>query len=223
MRTLPGGGLYHLWHPGTRDRFSGYGVVVAPWRLVGLIMVDRPTVVDPAWLAEIERTFGRYQLTAMTQTGERGLVCQMEVAEDSRPYLKRLLHARNPVLRVALRPLRRHLPAVTLAVRWAAAHGCWVSAIVWPFQPTFPLGRLVATPGALQALAEAGQSPMEFVRRHQSGDWGEVNEEDQRENELSVTHGFRILSAYRTARGVRMWVITEADRSATTLLLPSEY
>ncbi|MDQ3830756.1 MAG: hypothetical protein M3361_15925 [Candidatus Tectomicrobia bacterium] len=84
MQGSPGGGLYYLWHPGTRDRFSGYGLVIAPWRLVGIIMVDRPTVADPAWLADIERTFGSNQLTAMTHTGERGIVCQMEVAENSR-------------------------------------------------------------------------------------------------------------------------------------------
>jgi hypothetical protein len=196
VSTTYGSGLYYLWHPGTRDRFSGYGLLVAPWRLVGLIMVDRPTPADPAWLADIERTFGSYELTAMTQTGERGIVCQMEVAEESRRYLKRLVHPHNPALRQALRPLRRHPPAVTLAVRWEAAHGCWVSALVRPFQPKFPLGRLVATRGALAALAESGQSLMEFVRRHQEGDWGEVPEEDRRENDYSVTHGFRLLSAY---------------------------
>jgi hypothetical protein len=73
------------------------------------------------------------------------------------------------------------------------------------------------------ALCDAGQSPLELLRRHQSGDWGELCEADKRENELSVEHGFRILSAYRTARDVRLWVITEADRSVTTILLPEEY
>jgi hypothetical protein len=218
-----GPGLYYLWHPGTRDRFSGYGLTVAPWRLVGLIMVDRPTPADPAWLAEIERTFGRYELAAMTQTGERGIVCQMQVAEDSRPYLKRLVHPFNRAIRDALRPLRRQPPAVTLEVRWQADRQCWVSSVVKPFVPKFNVGQLVATPGALQALAAAGQSPMEFVQRHQSGDWGEVPEEDRQKNEFSVTHGFRLLSAYTLRTGVRIWITTEADRSATTVLLRSEY
>ncbi len=79
-------------------------------------------------------------------------------------------------------------------------------------RPRFTLGQLVATPGALQALADAGQSPLEFIKRHQAGDWGEVPDEDKQENEFSVTHSFRILSAYRTAKGVRLWLITEADR-----------
>jgi hypothetical protein len=87
----------------------------------------------------------------------------------------------------------------------------------------FPLGRTVITRGALDALIEARQSALEFFRRHQSGDWGEVCEEDRRENDFSVAHGFRILSAYCTKAGVKLWVITEADRSATTVLLPSEY
>ena len=81
----------------------------------------------------------------------------------------------------------------------------------------------MATPGALKALEESNQSPAEFLRRHASGDWGEVDAEDAKENELSVVQGFRILSAYRTSKGVRLWIITEADRSVTTLLLPSDY
>jgi hypothetical protein len=87
----------------------------------------------------------------------------------------------------------------------------------------FPLGQTVATPGALLALEDAGDSPAVFLARHQSGDWGEVCPEDQQENDLSVRQGFRILSAYRTSKGVKLWVITEADRSVTTLLLPDEY
>ena len=90
-------------------------------------------------------------------------------------------------------------------------------------QVKFPLGQVVVTPGALQALEEAGQSPVDFLRRHVVGDWGELGEEDQAENELSVVRGFRILSSYTLSTGEKLWIITEADRSATTLLLPSEY
>jgi hypothetical protein len=87
----------------------------------------------------------------------------------------------------------------------------------------FLLGQLVATPGALHALEEAGQSPLEFLSRHQSGDWGELTEEDKKENEFSVLNDLRILSAYTLATSVKIWLITEADRSATTILLPEEY
>lgn len=87
----------------------------------------------------------------------------------------------------------------------------------------FPPGQLVATPGAHQALLSAGQSPLPFLMRHLSGDWGEVDEEDARTNELAVSHGRRIMSVYRTRRGTRLWLITEADRSATTFLLREEY
>ena len=87
----------------------------------------------------------------------------------------------------------------------------------------FPLGRVVATPGALRALEQAEQLPAEFLDRHVNGDWGDVPEADQQENEFSVEHGFRILSAYTTSAGEQIWILTEADRSATTILLPSEY
>ena len=87
----------------------------------------------------------------------------------------------------------------------------------------FPLGRVVATPGALRVLEEANQNAFEFLAKHQAGDWGELCKEDIRENEFSVLNGFRILSVYRTQNDVKIWVITEADRSATTLLLPEEY
>ena len=90
-------------------------------------------------------------------------------------------------------------------------------------KPKFPLGRLAITPGAINALQESGQLPIDFLSRHASGDWGEVSKEDQQENEFSIQNGFRILSAYRTKQGERLWIITEADRSVTTLLLPSEY
>ncbi len=87
----------------------------------------------------------------------------------------------------------------------------------------FPLGHLVATPGAMDLLRSAGEDLLPaLLERHQSGDWGDVPEEDARENEFSVRHGFRIISSYRVA-GEGLWVITERDRSATTLLLPSEY
>jgi len=87
----------------------------------------------------------------------------------------------------------------------------------------FPLGRVVATPGALRALEKAEQLPAEFLDRHVNGDWGDVPDEDKQENEFSVEQGFHILSAYTTSAGEKIWVITEADRSYTTILLPSEY
>jgi hypothetical protein len=86
----------------------------------------------------------------------------------------------------------------------------------------FPLGRIVATLGALALLIDAGEGPAELLARHQAGDWGEVPPEDARENELSVERGCRIVSSYPVGAG-RIWIITEADRSVTTILLPEEY
>ena len=88
----------------------------------------------------------------------------------------------------------------------------------------FPLGQIVATPGALAALAKAGQTPLDFLTRHVCGDWGELDTHDRNENELGLKRGFRLLSSYRTSSGdTKVWVITEADRSVTTVLLPEEY
>ena len=87
----------------------------------------------------------------------------------------------------------------------------------------FALGQTFITPGAQEALDIAGQTPIQFLRRHMSADWGEVSEDDAQENELSLRDGFRLLSAYRTVKSQKIWIITEADRSATTILLPSEY
>jgi len=87
----------------------------------------------------------------------------------------------------------------------------------------FALGQTVITPGAEEALEIAGQTATEFLCRHMSGDWGELSDEDVKENELSLKEGFRLLSRYETAKGELFWIITEADRSATTILLPMEY
>jgi hypothetical protein len=92
-----------------------------------------------------------------------------------------------------------------------------------PMQPKFDLGQVVATPAALKALVTNNQTPLEFLSRHVTGDWGELDEHDQRENEYALAHGLRLLSAYTLRDATRLWIITEADRSATTLLLPSEY
>ena len=89
--------------------------------------------------------------------------------------------------------------------------------------PKFALGHLVATPGALEALKEAAVGFLPYISMHQKGDWGDVCAEDKAENELSLKHGFRLLSAYTLPGGCKIWIITEADRSATTILLPEEY
>lgn len=87
----------------------------------------------------------------------------------------------------------------------------------------FALGQVVATPGALAALAEAGVAPATLLARHQTGDWGDVCEEDAAENELALGRHLRIFSVYRLSDALTLWVITEADRSATTILLPADY
>src|SRR5712671_2319192 len=81
--------------------------------------------------------------------------------------------------------------------------------------PAFELGQIVATPGALAALKKAGQQSGEFLTRHVNREWGDLSDEDCKENDYSLEHGFKLLSAYRTHAGEMLWIITEADRSAT--------
>jgi hypothetical protein len=95
--------------------------------------------------------------------------------------------------------------------------------------PKFQLGSLVITPGALDALAKTRQLPSVFLKRHQSGDWGDVCAEDKQLNDAAVAHEGdldqqqRVLSSYKTDADFKIWIITEWDRSVTTILLPEEY
>lgn len=89
--------------------------------------------------------------------------------------------------------------------------------------PRFQPGRIVATPGGIDALSRTQQAAATFLARHLSGDWGDLDDEDRRANERSVEDHCRILSAYHLNDGTKIWIITEADRSATTILLPEEY
>ena len=88
--------------------------------------------------------------------------------------------------------------------------------------PLFPLGQIVATPVVLAHLNEHQIHPDAYIRRHQCGDWGDVPPEDAVENDFSVLNGLRVLSSFEIV-SERVWIITEADRSSTTLLFPSEY
>ena len=103
--------------------------------------------------------------------------------------------------------------------------------------PRFALGQIVATPGALELLEQAGFSALALISRHVHGDWGDCCAEDKTTNELSVQQGMRVMSIYRLVDAERLlqtpldkrsslptvWIITEADRSVTTLLLPEDY
>ena len=96
------------------------------------------------------------------------------------------------------------------------------------FRQKFSLGQIVATPDALKAIEDAGQTPDFFLDRHVQGDWGEVGTGDGRANDQALVDGGRILSVYRTLKNVRIWIITEGvgdddQREATTILLPEQY
>jgi len=204
--------------------------------LVGVLMVDRPQPVAMGWLQRVEERYGRYDLHPMTKTGERGIACQMWVTDDSLIHLRQVPGSVTHQLQAALLPFLLTPPNPQFTVSWDETMRLWRSEFheVSPADemaqhspqrrtPLFPLGQVVATPGALAALEEAGQLPQEFLHRHVAGDWGELDKQDLQANERALREGQRILSAYSTKNGTRLWLITEWDRSVTTLLLPSEY
>ena len=95
-------------------------------------------------------------------------------------------------------------------------------------RPRFSLGQILATPGALEALEDSGQEPTFFLAKHNQGDWGDLSEGDRLLNEEALTDGSRIMSSYKTLKGIKLWVITDAvdedgERYVTTILLPEEY
>ena len=89
--------------------------------------------------------------------------------------------------------------------------------------PLFALGQVLATPGALELLETHQLTALPFVLRHVSGDWGDICAEDRQSNADALQYGYRLMSVYELSKTERLWIITEADRSSTTLLLPEEY
>ena len=97
------------------------------------------------------------------------------------------------------------------------------TVVALPVTPLFQLGEVVSTPGALEAMQAAIVSPLALLHRHLRGDWGNLDKHDKQLNDLAIKDGSRIFSAYEITPTTKVWLITEADRSATTFLLPSEY
>lgn len=236
MSPVKRGDLLFLTHPGTHDVFSGYGLAVesgSAAHLVGLLLVDRPRPVSTIWLNRVKSHFGEYKLYPMTQNGERGIACEMWIDEASLSHVQPMDNPMAHLLHDALLTLLIYPPVPKFLMSWHNPTHFWQSTFhtvkatcVSPSprrKPLFPLGQVVATPGALEALTEAGQLPQEFLHRHVTGDWGTLPPEDVQANEASLKTGARLFSSYTTHQGVKIWVITEWDRSATTLLLPSEY
>jgi hypothetical protein len=112
-----------------------------------------------------------------------------------------------------------------------ALNSCCINPLGWgenTMSCKFSLGQLVVTPGAANAVAKSNQMFGEFINRHVHGDWGDLSDDDRQVNEEAIINGSRILSAYHTSLGDKIWIITEAvnehgKRFATTILLPEEY
>ncbi len=124
------GELLYLWHPETKDTFSGYGLTLEPDRknqLVGILMIDRPSQAEPKWLEAVLETYGECLLVPMTATGERGLICQMEIEEDSLPHLRRFPSEISEAIQNALEALLEEPPAPKLRLRWDEETQLWHS------------------------------------------------------------------------------------------------
>lgn len=128
--TTVRGELYFLWHPETEDVFSGYGLTVdedRKDRLAGILMVDRPYPADPKWLQDIKDAYGECHLLPMTASGERGLACQMQIADESLHHLRRLPSDKSRAIQKALEPLLEELPAPKLRLRFNQETCLWES------------------------------------------------------------------------------------------------
>ncbi|UCC54551.1 MAG: hypothetical protein JSV68_11405 [Anaerolineaceae bacterium] len=127
---IQNGELFFLWHPGSADTFSGYGLTLQEGSdevLVGLLMVDRPNPVDPRWLEKVETTFGAYQLTQMTSSGERGILCQMRIDPESRSHLRQPPLENAPAIKEALEPLLEEPPKPVFSMHWDEEARLWRS------------------------------------------------------------------------------------------------
>lgn len=125
--------VYGLWHPGTQATVSGYGLAIQPGQpdwLVGLLMIDQPQPADPTWLAAVEATFGRYDLVAMTATGERGITCQMWIEPGSRGYIRRVKTLIEHDLVIVLRRFLEYPPNPRFRLSWDPNHAVWVSNFI---------------------------------------------------------------------------------------------
>jgi hypothetical protein len=124
------GELFFLSHPGQEKIFSGYGLTVEEGKrgkLVGILMVDRPRPVDRKWLMQVERDFGKYQLVPMTATGERGIVCRMEIERESLVHLCQIPNAQSDAIVKALEPLLDNPPRAKFKMSWNKEMNLWQS------------------------------------------------------------------------------------------------
>lgn len=125
--------LLFLWHPGTDNIFSGYGIEVRPAHLVGLLMIDRPALAEPSMLDELTKAFGEEpQLAAMTTGGERGLVCQMLISGASRKFLRTFPSPQSEAIKAALWPLLPIPPRQIFEMSWNEKKRLWCSTMVPP-------------------------------------------------------------------------------------------
>lgn len=117
----------YLWHPGTTDTFSGYGLRIDKDRIAGLLMVDRPCIAPESYINYIMETFGECDLYPMTTDGSRGVICRMTIAADSTQFVKDLGFHVNELILERFRPLLQNLPRPHFKMKYSPAHRLWLS------------------------------------------------------------------------------------------------
>lgn len=223
--------IYGLWHKDGR-MFSAYAMSTVPdtvEHLTGVLMVDRPEKIDPTRLGLWGIMYGKFDLLPMASDGAHGIACNMFIHPDSQQYVRPFAPSASRAFYAVINNFLAIPPNIDFTMRWDEERGLWASEPrIYPDgdrpgKPRFLLGDIVATIGATNAIIETAADPTILLRRHITGDWGELCDEDKAENEYSVKHGYRILSRYSFSNGQALYIITESDRSVTTLLLPEEY
>jgi hypothetical protein len=129
------GDLFFLWHPGTENVFSGYGLAMKDGsneHLVGLLMIDRPPQGASEWLQTVEEVFGQIELLPMTATGERGILCQMQVEPESQQLLRRFRFEKAAAIEASLQPLLEDRPLPSFSMGWDETRRAWRSQIASP-------------------------------------------------------------------------------------------
>jgi hypothetical protein len=223
--------VYGLWHKDGR-MFSAYALSTTSGgvdHLTGLLLIDRPAQVDPAQLGVWEVMYGKFSLFPMARDGALGVACNMFIDEQSRQYVRPFAAQASQAFYEVLKEFLVIPPNIDFEMCWDPDREQWASKPrIYPQggiygKPRFTLGEIVATIGATSVIIDTVDDPRVYLRRHITGDWGELCDDDKAENEYSVRHGFRILSRYSFSNGQPFYIITEADRSVTTILLPEEY
>jgi hypothetical protein len=211
--------------------YSGYAISRRDGlkdHLIGLLKIRDPLAESMEWLTLLEVMFGEYKLFQMTNDGGMGLACNMDISPESLPFVTPFPIESAPAFHAALTSYLATPPQVDLELRFDLTVDHWATRCVTeplgtiPGKPRFLLGNPMASRRAKEALAEDASQIARLLRRHVTADWGEISAEQRRRNFWAIHNGGLIMSQHEVFGGERIYLVTDADRSRTSFLLPSE-